>query len=322
MSDEQIEVHGSYDPVFEPVRDAFAANFTERGDIGASVAVVVHGAPKVNIWAGWADPDRTRPWERDTLTNVWSTTKAVTSLAAHILIDRGELDPDAAVARYWPEFAEAGKDEMPVRWLLCHKSGLTGVAEPTAVADYYDWDKITGLLAAQAPLFPPGSTTGYQAITFGFLVGEVIRRITGQTVGAFVASQIAGPAGADFFIGLPEGELGRCSDLLGVRPSDDEQAALAQAYANADPAALAALLNPALTGDEANARPGGRPKSRPPTGTAPPLAWRRSSARSPTGQARSSRPTPWRRRGWRGQVHRPGARLPDRVRPGRGLVRA
>ncbi len=177
----------------------------------------------------------------------------MTSLAAHILIDRGELDPDAAVARYWPEFAQAGKDEMPVRWLLCHKSGLTGVAEPTAVADYYDWDKITGLLAAQAPLFPPGSTTGYQAITFGFLVGEVIRRITGQTVGAFVASQIAGPAGADFFIGLPEGELGRCSDLLGVRPSDDEQAALAQAYANADPAALAALLNPALTGDEANA---------------------------------------------------------------------
>src|SRR5579863_14471 len=253
MSDEQIEVHGNCDSGFEPVRAAFSANFTERGDIGASVAVVVGGEPKVNIWAGWADPERTRPWERDTLTNVWSTTKAVTALCAHILIDRGELDPDAPVARYWPEFAQAGKDEIPVRWLLCHKSGLTGLAQPSAVEDYYDWDKVTGLLAAQAPLFPPGSTTGYQAITYGYLVGEVIRRITGETVGEIVASQVAGPAGADFFIGLPEGDLGRCSELLGVRPSDDEQAALAQAYANAAPAALAALLNPALTGDEANA---------------------------------------------------------------------
>jgi CubicO group peptidase (beta-lactamase class C family) len=257
MSDEQIQVHGSCDSGFEPVRDAFTANFTERGDLGASVSVVVGGEPKVNIWAGWADPDQTRPWERDTLTNVWSTTKAVTSLCAHILMDRGELDPDAPVAKYWPEFAQAGKAEIPVRWIMSHKSGLTGLAQPTGVEDYYDWDKITGLLAAEAPLFPPGSTTGYQAITFGYLVGEVIRRITGQSVGEFMAGQVAGPAGADFFIGLPEGELGRCSDLLGVRPSEDEQAALAQAYANADPAALAALLNPALTGDEANA-PGWR----------------------------------------------------------------
>src|SRR5712691_2859428 len=253
MSDEQIEVHGSYDPAFEPVRDAFVANFTERGDIGAGVAVVVQGAPKVSIWAGWADPDRTRPWERDTLTNVWSTTKAVTSLCAHILIGRGELDPDAPVAKYWPEFAQAGKAEIPVRWIMSHKSGLTGLAQPTEVADYYDWDKITELLAAQAPLFPPGSTSGYQAITFGFGVGEVNRRITGQTVGQFIASEVASRVGADFYIGLPESELTRCSDLLGVRPSEDEQAALAQAYANADPAALAALLNPALTGDEANA---------------------------------------------------------------------
>ncbi|HET7013979.1 MAG TPA: serine hydrolase domain-containing protein [Streptosporangiaceae bacterium] len=253
MSDEQIEVLGIYDPAFEPVRDAFVANFTERGDIGASVAVVVQGAPKVGIWAGWADPDRTRAWERDTLTNVWSTTKAVTSLCAHMLIERGELDPDAPVAKYWPEFAQAGKAEIPVRWIMSHKSGLTGLAQPTAVADYYDWDKITELLAAQAPLFPPGSTTGYHAITFGFLVGEVIRRITGQSVGQFLASEVAALVGADFCIGLPESELGRCSDLLGVRPSEDEQAALAQAYANAEPAALAALVNPALTGDEANA---------------------------------------------------------------------
>jgi CubicO group peptidase (beta-lactamase class C family) len=253
MSGEPIQIHGTCSAGFEPVREAFAANFGERDEIGASVAVVRDGEQVVNLWAGWADPARSRAWEQDTLTNVWSTTKAVTSLCAQMLIDRGELDPDAPVARYWPEFAQAGKGDMPVRWIMCHKSGLTGLTEASAVDDYYDWEKITGLLAVQAPLFPPGTATGYQAITFGYLVGEVIRRITGQTCGQFAAAEVAGPVGADFHIGLPESELGRCSDLQGVRPSDDEQAALAQAYANAHPAALAALLNPALTGDEANA---------------------------------------------------------------------
>src|SRR5215472_10613474 len=257
MSNDPIQIYGTCAAEFEPVREAFAANFRGHDEIGASVAVVHRGDQVVNLWAGWADPARSRAWQQDTLTNVWSTTKAVTSLCAQILIDRGELDPDAPVARYWPEFAQAGKDDIPVRWILCHKSGLTGLAVPTVVEDYYDWEKITELMAAQAPLFPPGTTTGYQAITFGYLVGEVIRRITGQTCGQFTAAEVAGPVGADFYIGLPESELGRCSDLRGVRPSDDEQAALAQAYANADPAALAALVNPALTGDEANA-PGWR----------------------------------------------------------------
>lgn len=165
----------------------------------------------------------------------------------------GELDQDAPVARYWPEFAAGGKAEIPVRWIMGHKSGLTGLSVPVSLQDYYDWEKITDLLARQEPLFPPGSTTGYQAITFGYLVGEVIRRITGQSCGTFFGSEIAGPLGADFHIGLPGTELDRCSDLQGVRPSEDEQAALAQAYASASPAAQAALLNPALTGDEANA---------------------------------------------------------------------
>jgi CubicO group peptidase (beta-lactamase class C family) len=183
---------------------------------------------------------------------VWSTTKAVTSLAAAILIDRGELDPDAPAARYWPEFAQGGKGDIPVRWIMSHQSGLTGLAVPASVSDYYDWETITGLLAQQEPLFPPGSASGYQAITFGYLVGEIIRRITGQSCGQFIAAEIAGPLGADFHLGVTDGDLGRCSDLRGVRPTEDEQTALAQAYANAHPAALAALLNPALTGDEAN----------------------------------------------------------------------
>jgi CubicO group peptidase (beta-lactamase class C family) len=253
MSEVGTEIHGTCAAGYEPVREAFAENFAERDEIGASVAVAAGGETVVNLWAGWADPGRTREWQEDTLTNVWSTTKAMTSLCAHILIDRGELDQDAPVARYWPEFAAAGKAEIPVRWIMGHKSGLTGLAVPVSVEDYYDWEKITDLLARQEPLFPPGSTTGYQAMTFGFLVGEVIRRITGQTCGTFFASEIAGPLGADFHIGLPGTELDRCSELQGVRPSADEQSALAQAFANAGPAAQAALLNPLLTGDEANA---------------------------------------------------------------------
>ncbi len=253
MSGGQVFIKGTCEPGFEPVRDAFAANFADRDEIGASVAVVVGGKPVVDLWAGWADPARTREWRADTLTNVWSTTKAMTSLCAHLLMERGELDPDAPVAKYWPEFAANGKGDMPVRWLMCHQSGLTGLAVPVTLTDYYDWEKITGLLAEQAPFFPPGTTSGYQAITFGYLVGEVIRRITGQSVGSFFAAEIAGPMGADFHIGVPEADLGRCSELQGVRPTQDEQAALAQAYANAAPAAMAALLNPSLTGDEANA---------------------------------------------------------------------
>ncbi len=253
MNDPQPEIHGTCKPGFEPVRDAFAANFTERGEIGATVAVVRGGEPVVELWAGWADPARTRPWHADTLTNVWSTTKAMTSLCAHVLMDRGELDPDAAVVRYWPEFAANGKSEISVRSIMSHQSGLTGLVVPASVQDYYDWEKITGLLAAQAPLFPPGTASGYQAITFGYLIGEVIRRIASQSVGRFFAAEIAGPLDADFHIGVSEPDLTRCSDLQGVRPTEDEQAALAQAYANAHPATMAALLNPSLTGDEANA---------------------------------------------------------------------
>jgi CubicO group peptidase (beta-lactamase class C family) len=252
MSDVETEIHGTCASGYEPVRDAFAANFAERGEIGASVAVVAAGEPVVELWAGWADPARTQPWCQDTLTNVWSTTKAMTSLCAHVLIDRGELDPDAPVARYWPEFAAAGKAEIPVRWIMGHRSGLSGLAVPTSVQDYYDWDKITALLAEQEPFWEPGTATGYHAITFGYLIGEVIWRITGQSPGRFFGSEIAGPLDADFHIGLAESELGRCSELLGVRPTEDEQAALAQAYANAHPGAMAALTNPALTGDEAN----------------------------------------------------------------------
>jgi CubicO group peptidase (beta-lactamase class C family) len=251
----EVQINGTVADGYEPVRDAFAANFAERGEIGASFAVVAGGEPVVNLWAGSADPAGTQPWQADTLTNVWSTTKAMTSLCVAILMDRAGLDPDTPVARYWPEFAAAGKAGIPLRWVLTHRSGLSGLsglATPVTVADYLDWEKITSLLAAQQPLWEPGTASGYHAITFGFLVGEVVRRVTGQTLGEFFAAEVAGPLGADFYIGLPEANLPRCGSLQGVRPSEQEQSALAAAYANAHPAALAALLNPSLTGDEAN----------------------------------------------------------------------
>jgi CubicO group peptidase (beta-lactamase class C family) len=250
MSTSETEIQGTCAAGYEAVLDAFAVNFAERGEIGASVAVVAHGEPVVNLWAGWADPAGTRPWQANTLTNVWSTTKPMTSLCAHILMDRAGLDPDEPVASYWPEFAAGGKADIPLRWVMSHRSGLAGLTTPVTVADYEDWEKMTALLAAQEPLWEPGTVSGYHAVTFGFLVGEVVRRMTGQSLGRFFAGEVAGPLAADFHIGLAEEDLGRCSDMQGIQLSEDEQA---EAYADAHPAALAALNNPPVTGEEANA---------------------------------------------------------------------
>ncbi|WP_312034392.1 serine hydrolase domain-containing protein [Actinoplanes sp. TBRC 11911] len=175
----------------------------ERGaDAGASVAVYLDGQPVVDIWGGYLDPRHGRHWERDTITNVWSTTKTMTALCALVLADRGELDLYAPVATYWPEFAAAGKAGIEVRHLLSHTAGLWTWDEPLSVSDLYDWDKVTGLLARQAPAWEPGTQSGYHSLTFGYLVGEVVRRITGDTLGSFFAKELAGPLGADFHIGL------------------------------------------------------------------------------------------------------------------------
>lgn len=187
------------------MREAFEANFRTREELGAAVAVQVHGETVVDLWGGWADAARTRPWERDTVVNVWSTTKGVTALCAHVLVDRGLLDLDAPVASYWPEFAAAGKEKLPVRDLLSHRAGLAGLREPLSLAEFYDWEVTTARLAATEPWWEPGTRSGYHAMTYGFLVGEVIRRVTGRLPGAFLRDEITGPLGIDFTIGLPEG---------------------------------------------------------------------------------------------------------------------
>jgi CubicO group peptidase (beta-lactamase class C family) len=196
------EVHGTCDERFAAVRDAVVSNFDRGLDVGASVCITIDGEPVVDIWGGTIDVAGTIPWERDTITNVWSTTKTMTNLCALLLADHGELDLHAPVARFWPEFAAGGKDRVEVRHLLGHTSGLSGWAEPMAPEDLYDWELATDRLARQEPWWEPGSASGYHAITQGYLVGEVIRRVTGVSVGSFFAKELAGPLGADFHIGL------------------------------------------------------------------------------------------------------------------------
>lgn len=246
------QLHGICAPGFEPVRETFAENLTRRGELGASVAVVAGGEPVVNLWAGWADPARARPWQPDTLTNVFSTTKAMTALCVHVLMDRAGLDPDHPVAYYWPEFAAAGKSGITVRWVMNHRSGLAGFTAPVTVADLMDWEKMTALLAAQEPLWEPGTVTGYHSLTFGYLAGEIVRRITGQSLGRFFAAEVAGPAGADVHIGVASGDLARCSVLQQSRLPPDERDVRRRAFAAAHPAAAAVLSNPVLPDGVAN----------------------------------------------------------------------
>ncbi len=207
-------IHGHCDDKFERVRDAFASNFTDGSDLGASFALTVDGEYVVDIWAGHLDEDKQHPWQQDTIVNVYSTTKTMAALCALVLADRGEIDLYAPVARYWPEFAQNGKAGVEVRHFLSHSAGLSGMDGPLAAGDIYDWEKMTGLLAAQAPWWKPGTQSGYHAITQGYLIGEVVRRITGSTLGTFFRQEIAEPLGADFHIGLDPRHFARVGDLI------------------------------------------------------------------------------------------------------------
>lgn len=214
MSDHPTALGGTCSARFDPLRELFASKLESGEDLGASVAVNIDGEMVVDLWGGWADEARTVPWTENTITNVFSTTKAMTSLAALVLVDRGELDLDANVAAYWPEFAARGKEGIKVRQLLSHTSGVSGWDQPITLDDVYDWDKSTALLAAQAPWWEPGTASGYHMLNYGHLIGEVIRRITGQRLGEFFAEHIAGPLGADFHIGLSPSEFPRVANVV------------------------------------------------------------------------------------------------------------
>ncbi|MFJ5301575.1 serine hydrolase domain-containing protein [Streptomyces sp. NPDC088350] len=230
-------IRGSYDDLFTAVPEALGVTLDD-GDVGASVAVFVDGEPVVDVWGGFVDAERTVPWERDTIVNVYSVTKTMTALCALILADRGELDVDAPVARYWPEFAAAGKDGVLVRQLLSHTAGLPDWVG--GVEEIYDWTAATARLAAQAPVWEPGSAAGYHSLTQGFLVGEVVRRITGRSVGEFFATEVAGPLGADFHLGLAAEHDHRVA-LTIPPPGKDEDYAASAAAGDANPAGVTAL---------------------------------------------------------------------------------
>ena len=214
----QTEIHGTVEPRFAAVRDAFAQNFTNGSENGATFCMTLEGKPVVDIWGGFADVEQTKPWQQDTIVNVYSTTKTMTALTALYLADKGALKFEDPVAKYWPEFAAGGKADVTVAHLMSHSAGLSGWKEPLVREDLYDWEKATSLLAAQEPYWKPGSAPGYHAMTQGYLVGEVIRRVAGETVGTVFRKEIAGPLGADFHIGLPATEDHRVADLTPPPP--------------------------------------------------------------------------------------------------------
>ena len=214
------EIDGTVAPGFERVKDAFAANFEKHGDVGAACSVYHRGKKVVDLWGGVADVESGRPWEEDSLVLVFSSTKGATAICAHLLAQRGELDLDAPVAQYWPEFAAAGKKDIPVRWLLSHRVGLPVFDRPLTVEEFLSWETPVRLLAEQRPMWEPGSTFGYHAGTYGWLVGEVVRRISGKSLGTFFADEVAKPLGLDFWVGLPESEESRVVPMRSIELDD------------------------------------------------------------------------------------------------------
>jgi CubicO group peptidase (beta-lactamase class C family) len=210
-----VPVHGHCDPKFAAVRTLFEQSFADGTEIGASICFVLDGEAVIDLWGGHLERERRNEWGPDTLVNVYSTTKGMTALCAHMLIERGQLELDQPVAKYWPEFAAAGKQSIPVRWLLSHQAGLAAVRTPISAEQLFGWDPFVEALAAQEPWWTPGERHGYHALTFGHLVGELIRRISGQSVGSFFRENVAQPLGADFHIGLSPEHFSRTSDLHG-----------------------------------------------------------------------------------------------------------
>lgn len=212
------EIHGTCSAEFEPVREAFEENFRQHGEVGAGCAVALDGEMVVDLWAGWADREHTRPWTRETLVNVYSTTKGMAALCAHMLADQGKLDLDAPVTEYWPEFGAAGKSSIPVSQLLTHEAGLPVIDADLPPGSALDWEHMVGALEQQAPVWEPGSKQGYHAVTFGWLVGEVVRRVSGaERFGEFLAEAVVAPLGLDMYVGTPASEHHRVANLVNDR---------------------------------------------------------------------------------------------------------
>jgi CubicO group peptidase (beta-lactamase class C family) len=241
-----VDINGVVEPGFEGVADAFRRNFDEHGDVGAGYCLHVEGRKVVDVWGGIADRDTGRPYDEDTLQLVFSTTKGATAICANRLADRGELDIDAPVVEYWPEFGAEGKEEVPVRWLLTHQVGLPGVDAPLTLDDALAWEPVIDALEQQKPFWEPGTAHGYHALTYGWLVGEVVRRVSGKSLGTYFADEVAAPLGLDFWIGLPDEQQDRVAPLIGglappVEEMDETMRALFEQFMGPDSLAGRAL---------------------------------------------------------------------------------
>ena len=234
-----MEVEGRCVPRFARLRDALRESLTGGAEVGAALAVFVDQEPVVDLWGGWRDAARTQPWREDTIVNLYSVGKAVTAVCAHRLAEEGRLDLDAPIARYWPEFAQAGKERIPVRFALTHQSALPAVARTLPPGAQAEWDVMTSALAAQAPWWPPGAHHGYHVNTQGFILGEVVRRVTGRTIGTWLREALARPAKIDFMWGVPADLDVRCADVIPVPPGPENESL--RAMLALDPATLSGL---------------------------------------------------------------------------------
>jgi len=219
-------VHGTAEPGFEGVRDAFCTNFSQHGDVGAACAVYHRGRCVVDLWGGLADADSGRPWKRDTIVVVFSVAKGLTAACINRLAEQGMVDIDLPIARYWPAFGCNGKQNITTRMVLSHRAGLAAVDGDLTLEQVLSWDPVVAAIAAQAPNWEPGSTHGYHARSYGWILGEVLRRVTGTTLGRYLAREIAEPLGLRFWIGLPERELPNCAKLITPEGGSDAVAAL------------------------------------------------------------------------------------------------
>lgn len=217
------EVSGSVDPKFAAVREAFEQNFEDRGEIGASVCLSVEGQTVVDLWGGTRDVKTGAPWTEDTVSIVFSCTKAATAICAHILIDRGLLDLNAPVTRYWPEFGKHGKDKTTVAMMLNHESAVPALRDPVKPGGFLDWDYMVSRMEEEDPFWEPGTRNGYHMVNFGWTVGELVRRVSGKSLGTFFADEVAGPTGADFWIGVPDGFDRPIADILPYVPQAGDQ---------------------------------------------------------------------------------------------------
>jgi CubicO group peptidase (beta-lactamase class C family) len=233
-----MDIQGACEAKFHAVRQEFERNFSERGEVGASVCVIVRGQHVVNLWGGTARVDTGTPWTENTLGLVFSCTKGATALCAHILASRGLLDLDAPVAKYWPAFAQAGKSTITVKMLLNHQAGLPALRKPLPEGAFYNWELVVAALEQEEPFWQPGTRNGYHGLTFGWLVGEVVRRVSGKSLGTFFHDEVAKPLGLDFWIGLPEQLEPRVAPMIPGEPDPESPFFVAMA----NPTSLQTLL--------------------------------------------------------------------------------